>query len=591
MRLALTAAHASLLSALLLHGGCGGGGGGGGGGTITPPGPTTGLLGLSIDQGQLSPEFQNAVLLYSSDLGHLTPWTFASATSANPAASLAVNGFPYVSGALSQPILLPIGVTPVLVSVTEPQVSGSTDYSVAVTRQARVAATAGLVASNAESGDEFGRVVASDGDTLVVGAWQEDGSDPGVNGSQALNGLPASGAVYVFSRGSAGWVQQAYLKASNPGAGDQFGFRVALSGNTIAVGAPEEDSSAVGVNGAQGNNGATDSGAVYVFVRDGTTWAQQAYIKASNTGTADHFGCAVALSGETLVVGAYGERSLATGVGGDQSDDSGVGPDGPGAVYVFTRAGETWGQQAYIKASNTEVGDLFGHSVSVTGDRLAVGAPGEASSAAGSGGNQADNSRPRSGAVYVFDRTGALWSQSAYLKASNPDSEDAFGHAISLDGGTLAVGAYLESSGATGVDGNQASNSELHSGSVYVFTVSGSSWAQQAYVKAMRTVAGADFGECLSLQGDILAVGVRGESGSSSGVDADYSQQSASASSSGAAYIYERASGVWSFHTYIKAESPQPGARFGSAVALWRGGLAVGVPGEASSAGRVATYR
>ncbi|MDW8312587.1 MAG: FG-GAP repeat protein, partial [Burkholderiales bacterium] len=133
------------------------------------------------------------------------------------------------------------------------------------------------------------------------------------------------------------FVQQAYVKASNTGAGDWFGWSVALSGdgNTLAVGARLEDSSATGVNGDESNDSAFDSGAVYVFVRSGTTWSQQAYIKASNTEEWDVFGSSVALSsdGNTLAVGAPWEDSNATGVNGDQSNDS---ASGSGAVYVFT---------------------------------------------------------------------------------------------------------------------------------------------------------------------------------------------------------------------------------------------------------------
>ena len=134
------------------------------------------------------------------------------------------------------------------------------------------------------------------------------------------------------------WAQQAYIKASNTGAGDVFGHSVALSadGNTLAIGAINEESSVTGVGGAQSDNGAVDSGAVYVFARTGASWAQQAYVKASNTGMGDLFGFAVALSadGNTVAVGARFEDSSSTGVGGNQSDNS---AGTSGAVYVLAR--------------------------------------------------------------------------------------------------------------------------------------------------------------------------------------------------------------------------------------------------------------
>ena len=138
-------------------------------------------------------------------------------------------------------------------------------------------------------------------------------------------------------------------------------------------------------------------------------------------------------------------------------------------MYVFTRSGTTWSQQAYLKASNTDAGDAFGSSVSLSGDTLAVGAYYEGSSATGVNGSQSDNSEtPRSGAVYIFTRSGRTWSQQAYLKASNTGRDDEFGSSVSLSGDTLAVGARLEDSSATGVNGNQNDNSAGRSGAVYV---------------------------------------------------------------------------------------------------------------------------
>ena len=132
-----------------------------------------------------------------------------------------------------------------------------------------------------------------------------------------------SGAVYVFTRdAAAAFAQQAYIKASNTNAGDEFGVRVVLSGDTLVVGAHREDSAATGIDGNQSDNSAPDAGAVYVFTRDAAgVWSQQAYIKASNADAGDWFGRTIALSGDTLVVGAHRETSAATGIDGDQSDN------------------------------------------------------------------------------------------------------------------------------------------------------------------------------------------------------------------------------------------------------------------------------
>jgi hypothetical protein len=141
----------------------------------------------------------------------------------------------------------------------------------------------------------------------------------------------------------------------------------------------------------------------------------------------------------------------------------------PGAAYVFTRTGGVWSQQAYLKASNTGAVDKFGRAVAVDGDTIVVGAHTEASSATGVNGDQADNSAGASGAAYVFTRTGGVWTQQAYLKASNTENSDQFGRPVEIDGDTIIVGASGESSSATGVNGDQTDNSANSSGAVYVF--------------------------------------------------------------------------------------------------------------------------
>jgi hypothetical protein len=158
--------------------------------------------------------------------------------------------------------------------------------------------------------------------------------------------------------------------------------------------------------------------------------------------------------------------------------------------------------EAYVKASNTGEYDVFGYSVTLSGDTLAVGAPNEASNAIGVNGNQADNSAPYSGAVYVFRRSGSTWAQEAYLKASNTGA--GFGNSVALDGDTLAVGATGEASNATGVNGNQTDESASGSGAVYVFRRSGSAWAQEAYIKASNTEEYDHFGRSVALDSDTL---------------------------------------------------------------------------------------
>ncbi|MBI3852806.1 MAG: FG-GAP repeat protein [Verrucomicrobia bacterium] len=436
-------------------------------------------------------------------------------------------------------------------------------------------------------GDNFGQSVAVSGDTIVVGAPYENSNATGVNGDQSNTNAPESGAAYVFVRNGTNWIQQAYLKASNTGSNDAFGRSVAVSGDTVVIGAYGEASNATGVNGNQSNNSASHSGATYVFVRDSSgNWSQQAYLKASNTDANDGFGYSVAVSRDTVVVGAWNENSYATGVNGDQSNNSGF---SSGAAYVFVRSGTNWTQQAYLKASNTGPGDNFGLSVAVSGDTVVSGAYGEASNATGVNGNQSNNSASASGAAYVFVRSGTNWSQQAYLKASNTGVDDQFGSAVAVSGDTVVIGAYGEASNATGVNGNQNDNSATDSGAAYVFVRNGTTWVQQAYLKASNTDARDQLGISVAISGDTTVVGAYYEDSNATGITGN--QTDNSATNSGAAYVLVRNGTNWSQQAYLKASNTGgssdvfiPGDSFGFAVAVSGDTVVVGAIGEDSNA-------
>ena len=457
-----------------------------------------------------------------------------------------------------------------------------------------------LKASNTDRQDQFGIEVSlsGDGDTLAVGAAGEDSSDTGIGGNEGDLGASGSGAVYVFARGSTGiWFQQAYIKASNTGAGDQFGASVSLSGDgdTLAVGAFFEDSSATGINDENDGDdiNSSNSGAVYVFVRDSSdVWSQQAYVKARIPDEDDRFGNRVSLSGDgdTLAVSAI--REDGSGANRDEADDS---VENSGAVYVFVRdSSDVWSQQAYVKARIPGLDDTFGVTVSLSGngDTLAVGAWFEDSSATGisildAGDDDAENS----GAAYVFVRTpGGSWSQQAYVKASNTEEHDFFGISVSLsgDGDTLAVGARGEDSSDTGVGGNEGDFGAPGSGAVYIFVRDSSGdWSQQNYIKASNTGAGDSFGLKVSLSGDgdTLAVSATFEDSSATGIHDEHDGDDINSSNSGAVYVFVRdSSDVWSQQTYVKASNTQVNDLFGFSVSLSGEGdtLAVGAFGEDS---------
>jgi hypothetical protein len=306
----------------------------------------------------------------------------------------------------------------------------------------------------------FGHSVAIDGDTIVVGARSEQSAGTGVNGNMGADeSAPEAGAAYVFTRAGVTWTQQAYLKASNTDAYDKFGWSVDISGDTIVVGAKSENSD----GSSQSNNGGMGApGAAYVFTRasGGTEWTQQAYLKASNPSANDLFGNAVAIDGDTIAIGAPYEGSDSTGVNNGQNGNA-AGYNS-GAAYVFTRAsgGTVWSQQAFIKASNTGVNHVFGHSVALLGDAIAVGAY--------NGNTAATNS----GAAFVFTRSGGVtWAQQALLTAPHPDISDHFGFSIAISADSIVVGAHFEDSNAMGINGNQTNEAATNAGAAFVWSL------------------------------------------------------------------------------------------------------------------------
>ncbi len=390
-----------------------------------------------------------------------------------------------------------------------------------------------LKASNSEGTDVFGYSVSIYDDTIVVGAALEDSSSTGTNADESDNSAARSGAAYVFARTGTNWAQEAYLKASNTDPDDEFGVSVSVSGDLIVVGARTEASVATGVNGDESDNSAVQSGAAYVFARSGTDWTQEAYLKASNSGAGDDFGRSVAISGDTIVVGAHTEDSNAPGVNGDGTDNS---LSGAGAAYVFRRSGTNWIEEAYLKASNPDNGDLFGASVGVSEDTIVVGAIGERSNAVVVDGDQTNNSAGSAGAVYVFTRTGANWRQDAYLKAPNTGVNDSYGRSVAVSGDTIVVGATGEDSGATSVNGDQADNSASGAGAVYVLRRIRTNWSQEAYLKASNADGHDEFGHSVAVDGNTILVGTYFEESSATGANGDGSDNSSL--EAGAAYVF-----------------------------------------------------
>lgn len=349
----------------------------------------------------------------------------------------------------------------------------------------------------------FGSSVAVSGDTLAIGHYSPLGTP----------------SVHVFTRHpQGGWSRQAILRYPGLASGDhRFGWSIALDGDTLAVGAnwePLDDDREYG------------SGGVYVFERSQETWELQAHLRASNAERHDEFGFAVALSGDRLAVGAPGESSNATGVGGDQEGNSQV---GSGAVYVFERAGTTWNQRAYIKASDTSTEATFGRVVSLSGDLLAVSAPAERVQ--------------RSGAVYIFEHTTGGWVEQARLKASEPASNDHYGQALAIVGDTLVISAPLQKH-------------------VDVFERVGGQWQRAERLDEPGSGERESVRYKIALSGDTLVIGT------------PY------ADAGDGLHIFTRTDGAWSPFAYLQDpnENDRKSRAFGLALALDGDALVVGDP-------------
>ena len=560
---------------------------GGGGGTVTPPAPTVPADPLLADLGLPSGFTADAAFdpraaeffvrcSFTQTRLSLSPVAVAAGD------SILVNGEALVAGQPSQGIALLEGQSTHTLRVVAADGSAARDYRLVVRRElaSEFLQITFIKASTTGQNDRFGEALAMDGDTMVVGVPEEDSGATGVGGNELDNSVISSGAAFVFVRDGATWRQQAYLKSPAPDADDRFGTSVAISGDLIVIGAPEEDSNAIGVGGNPLNNAAAQSGAAFVYRRTGGAWQFEAYLKPSNTvgGTVGKFGQAVAIDGTTIAVGALAEDGTGSGANpaqvanGNQAGDS-------GAAYVFVRTGTTWTQQAYLKGFASDPGDQFGCALDIDGDLLAVGARNEDGNGVGTSGDPANDSVFASGAVFTFVRNGTTWSTDAYIKASNREVGDEFGSCVALDGELLAVTALFEDSLAAGVDGNQLDNSAQNSGAVYAFARVGGQWIQEGYIKASNPDNDDRFGEALALHDGLLLVGTSLEDSAAAGLDA---AQGNGGFSVGAAYLYTRVDGVWFHSRYMKASNARNSGLFGSGVGISPLGIVVAGAGYSS---------
>lgn len=456
--------------------------------------------------------------------------------------------------------------------------------------------------------DQFGQAVALDGTSAVVGAPADD-----------TGGGTDSGSAYVFVRQNDEWILQARLRPADGASGDGFGSSVAIEGDTLVVGSPGDD---LGI-------GKNNAGSAHVFIRSGTNWNPQAVLTSSDGGNQAAFGRSVSVSGDSVLVGASGQQAafvhvrsgsvwtfqqklavtpaaslfgFAVALEGDTAlvGAYGVGSS-TGAAYVFTRNGGSWALQDTLAADDAAAGDSFGFSVALSPETALIGASHDITA------------RGATGSAYIFLRNGADWSQQAKLLADNGEAGDRFGFAVALDGGRALVGAPLASPpsrrfsgiayvfvqdgptwtqegqlsfGAVGyrhnnigssvaLDGNLALAGDpagntatgLRAGNLPTYRRdTAGTWNLETVLDAGEDAAGDEFGISVAIHGNTAAVGA----------PMDYN----TSTENGSAYVFIRRENLWSLQAKLTMDSSQSSAFFGSAVALDGDTLIVGASGD-----------
>ena len=353
----------------------------------------------------------------------------------------------------------------------------------------------------------------------------DDGSSEGnfgysvsLLGNRALVGAPLSesgrGAAYVFVRDGSSWTQEAKLVADDGAGADLLGTAVSLSGDRALVGA--------------GNSGPSGvrTGSAYVFVRDGSTWTQEAKLTAEDGADGDRFGFSVSLSGDRALVGAQSNRAN---------------PNGPdtGAAYVYRREGSSWIQEAKLVAADGAENDQFGASVSLVGGRALVGAVSD------------DDGGSFSGSAYVFVHNGSSWTQEAKLTAADSAEDDLFGLSVALSSDRALIGAFGD---------------DNESGSAYTFVRTGEEWSQEDKFTSLDVEEGDGFGRSVALSGSRALVGANfaGENGSHRG----------------AAYLFDFDGDSWTQEAKLLLSDSAPSDLFGGAVAFTEAFAVVGAEGR-----------
>ena len=433
-----------------------------------------------------------------------------------------------------------------------------------------------LRASDGADGDRFGRGVAVLGDTLAIGAAFDN-----------IGAASDQGSTYVFTRAGNVWTQQQKLVASDGASGDFFGESLALANNLLVIGAPNRN-----------EGGLANSGAVYYFTRSGTVWSQQQKITAfPSGGTNNKFGAAVALSSGVLAIGAPGFTSdgpagagavyiyvpgignwiystivFASDPGQDDAFGSAVALSGTtllvgaylddvstrvnqGSAYVYTRNVNAWPFQAKLQPGDGEANKQFGYAVGIDGDTVVVGARDDSLN---------PNNFANQGSAYVYTRSGTVWSQQQKLLAPDGAAQDFFGQAVAIDGDTVIAGAASDDLGAAS-----------DAGSAYVYFHVGAAWPLQQKLTGSDGETGDSFGSAVAVDGNTAVITATND-------------DIGAAAGQGSAYVFTRNGTVWSFQQ--KLTMGKTGDGFGNSAAVLGDTIMIGADSLSFTNGAVYVF-
>ncbi len=374
-----------------------------------------------------------------------------------------------------------------------------------------------LTARDGSSLDRLGYSVAISRDTIVAGSIMD-----------SIGPSSEQGSATVFTRSANVWAEQATLIALDGASQDAFGVSVAIDGDTIAVGAYKD---ATGETLLQGS--------VYIFVRNGDQWTQQAKLVATGGDENDVFGYSVALDGNTLVVGAPGRDTELAAYG---------------AAYVFVRTGNTWTQQAMLQHAVGWTSDNYGLAVAIDGETLVV-----------STGRHDVGTKQNQGAAWVYTRSGGTWTERAKLTASDAASFDEFGCSVDIDGDTIVVGSFAP------IGAND------YQGAAYIFQRSGGLWREETKLTIAEGAVNDRFGFSVALEGDTAVVGAIGD-------DVGNHQNQGTIS------IFKRSGNGWSLHAKRTVSDGDLFDNVGYCVGISGDDIAAGTPGDNLSQGSVYVF-